>query len=108
MRQRKQGTGRKFSYYIAPAIGEGFRDFCDETPSNWIGAAEVAWMALPAEVREAIRDDCRGLPLDKAVRHVRRLIRDAMAEQILVEHARTLPRSEQARIIQKTMGKATR
>lgn len=106
MRQRKGPPVKKFSYYITPEVGQAYTDFAgDAGPSTMIDATELVWLGLPAEARERAQVAARERPVAKAIASVYRIVQDAMADQILLDYARSLPKAERARIIQKSLEK---
>lgn len=103
MRPQRNPPVKKIGPYVPIPLIAAMDKATDSNPSTCVPAAILAWLALGAEVREALSSEAKRENMTEAVAAAKKIIRRAVGEQILVEYARSLPKAEQAKIIQKTL-----
>jgi hypothetical protein len=103
MRQPRHPPAKKIGPYVPIPLIEALDKATEGNPSSGVPAAILAWLALGSEVREALYRESRRENVAEAISAAKKIIKQAVGEQILVEYARSLPKAEQARIIQKSL-----
>jgi hypothetical protein len=103
MNKEKGPRVKKFGPYIPVPLIEAITEFSDGKLSDATRGAVLAWMALDANAREAIDTESKRTDVKTAIENTRKIIKKSVSNQILLDHARALPKHEQARIVQKSL-----
>lgn len=96
----------KVGFYMPNRILDAHREFVMGQPSENLNGANIVWMALPAAPREEVlRLMVTPMPVPELLLRVRRIVRNAMGDELLAMWARTRSKSERAKIIREMRDK---
>ena len=106
MNKRRGPPVKKHSYYLTETLGAAFTDFSGDNPSRDIRGAIIGWMALPPGARERLAAAGDTTDVKSGVTQARRVLKEEMANQILLDHARSASATEQLKIVKKAAERA--